>query len=72
MIVKPPTCSLPSMYGPSVIRHLIPAQIERRRGVGGCRPPEKIQAPAARMSACTAYKSSEIFLSTSGLSEPGY
>src|SRR5690606_2578746 len=65
MMVKPPRCSLPSTYGPSVTRTSpVPPARSTVADDGGCNPPEKTHAPAARISSLSAFSSVTILSST--------
>ena len=66
MIQNPPMCSLPSANGPSVMSRSPPSARSTVAVSGGCRPPVKTQAPAARISAFTASMSRMIGSRISG------
>ena len=56
-IMNPPICSLPSAYGPSVVRTSSAPARTTAASFGGCRPPEKTQAPASLASCSSASRS---------------
>src|SRR5215207_4399300 len=52
---KPPTCSLPSAYGPSVISTCLPCRRTTVAVLGSCRPPLNTHAPASLASWTSAF-----------------